>query len=77
MAAASLSKSTGEMRVAAAYGIAQPIIAGRKARFVKLRSGGKTAAQVKAERLAKKNAAAKNLDPTEAEYVRSVEVFER
>lgn len=71
-----LSKTTGEQDAAKAYEIAQPIINGWKARFAELRADGKTATQVKAEQLAKKYAKAKRLDPTEADYVRLVEVFD-
>jgi integrase len=71
-----LSKSTGETSAAKAHEVAKPVIDGWKARFLELRNGGKTATQVKAELLAKKYSAAKRLDPTEAEYIRLVEVFD-
>ena len=71
-----LSRSTGQTEASKAYDIAKPIIDSWKARFAELRRGGKTATQVKAEHLAKKYATAKTLDPTEAEYVRLVEIFD-
>jgi integrase len=71
-----LSKSTGETKAEKAHGIARPVIDGWKARFADLRSGGKSAAQVKAEHLARRYAKAKKLDPTEAEYIKLVEVFD-
>jgi hypothetical protein len=71
-----LSKSTGETSAAKAHEVAKPVIDGWKARFIELRNGGKTATQVKAELLAKKYSTAKRLDPTEAEYIRLVEVFD-
>ena len=63
-----LSKSTGEQDPAKAHDIAKPDIDRWKARFVELRSGGKTVTQMKAEQLARKYAKARKLDPTEAEY---------
>ncbi len=71
-----LSKSTGETQVARAYDIAKPIIDGWKARFVELRSDGKTATQVRAEQLARKYAKARKLDPTEADYIKLIEIFD-
>ncbi len=71
-----LSRSTGQTEASQAYDIAKPIIDGWKTRFADLRRGGKTATQVKAQQLAKKYATAKTLDPTEAEYVRLVEIFD-
>jgi integrase len=71
-----LSKSTGVTSAAKAHEVAKPVIDGWKARFIELRNGGKTATQVKAELLAKKYSTAKRLDPTEAEYIRLVEVFD-
>ena len=71
-----LSKSTGQTAVASAYEIAKPIIDGWKARFEELRSSGKTAAQVKAERLARQYAKARRLDPTEADYIKLIEIFD-
>jgi integrase len=71
-----LSKTTGETRAAAAHEIARPIIDGWKARFAELRAGGKTATQMKAERLATRYAKAQKLDPTEAEYIKLIEVFD-
>ncbi|HVB68743.1 MAG TPA: DUF6538 domain-containing protein [Acetobacteraceae bacterium] len=61
-----LSKSTGEQDAANAHELAKPIIDGWKARFAELRSGGKTASQVRAEQLARKYACeiASNFDPT-------------
>jgi integrase len=71
-----LSKSTGKTAVSSAYEIAKPIIDAWKARFVALRHEGKTATQVRAEHLAKKYARARKLDPTEADYIRLIEVFD-
>jgi integrase len=71
-----LAKSTGERDATKAHAVAQPILNGWKARFAELRSGGKTATQVKAEQLARKYAKAKKLDPDEAEYIKLVEVFD-
>jgi integrase len=71
-----LSKSTREAKAAAAYDIVRPIIEGWKARFVELRSEGKTVTQVEAEHLAQRYAKARKLDPTEAEYIKLVEVFD-
>ena len=71
-----LAKSTGEKDAAKAHAIAQPILNVWKARFAELRSGGKTATQVKGEQLARKYARAKTLDPDEAEYIKLVEVFD-
>ncbi len=71
-----LSKSTGERQVARAYEIAKPIIDGWKARFADLRRDGKTATQVRAEQLARKYAKAQASDPTEAEYIKLVEIFD-
>ena len=64
MAGVNLSKSTGQIDAAKAYEIAQPIVAGWKERFAKLRTGGKTATQVKAEHLAKKYARVKKAGPS-------------
>jgi hypothetical protein len=71
-----LAKSTGERDATEAHAVAQPILDGWKARFAELRSGGKTATQVRAEQLARKYAKAKKLDPDEAEYIKLVEVFD-
>jgi integrase len=71
-----LSKTTGEMQVAKAHEIAKPIIDGWKAQFVALRRDGKTPTQVRVERLAAKYAKARKLDPTEAEYIHLIEVFD-
>ena len=71
-----LSKSTGQTAVAAAYEIAKPIIDGWKAQFVALRREGKTATQMRAEQLAKKYAAARKLDPSEADYIKLIEIFD-
>lgn len=71
-----LSKTTGEIDAAKAYEIAQPIVAGWKTRFADLRAGGKTASLVKAEYLARRYAKARKLDPTEADYIKLIEVFD-
>jgi integrase len=71
-----LAKSTGQTAVAPAYDVAKPIIDGWKAGFAELRSDGKTATQVKAEQLARKYAKARKVDPTEADYIKLVEVFD-
>lgn len=71
-----LAKSTRATRAARAYEIAKPIIDGWKAQFIELRSKGKSATQVKAEHLAQQYAKARKLDPTEAEYIRLVEIFD-
>jgi hypothetical protein len=71
-----LSKSTRERHAARAHEVAQPIIDGWKARFVELRSEGKTASQVRAEQLARKYTKARKLDPTEADYIKLIEIFD-
>jgi hypothetical protein len=71
-----LSQSTRQTEAAKAHDIAKPIVGGWKARFTELRSAGKTAARVRAEHLASKYTKARKLDPTEAEYIRLVEVFD-
>jgi integrase len=71
-----MSKTTGETRAAKAYEFAKPIIDAWKAQFTDLRNEGKTATRVKAEHLARKYAKARKLDPTEAEYIKLVEVFD-
>ena len=71
-----LSKSTGQTTVTAAYEVAKPIVDGWKAQFVALRHEGKTATQIRAEQLAKRYATAHKFDPTEAEYIRLIEVFD-
>jgi hypothetical protein len=70
-----LSKTTGEIDAGRAYEIAKPTIGGWKTRFTELRALRKTATQLKAEHLAKQYAKARNLDPTEADYIKLIDVL--
>ena len=74
--AASSRRAQARRQSPPAYDVAKPIIEDWKAQFVALRREGKTATQMRAEQLAKKYATARRLDPTEAEYIRLVEVFD-